>query len=197
VIKLRPVEPDDLPPELRKLDTFNVEVDVLPGGFVCSASFKGTSDAERVYEAATGALPLRKLFNKDQRAFFDKQAPSGIALEDLAVLGPTFALKTSFDADFNPRKQRMTAEYWLYADGTRILELSLRCPLKQAFHVAQEARSYLAGHGVHLDDHQMPKTRTALEYYAQQLRDASAQKPRRRSTGRAASASRTAPAAGS
>src|SRR3954469_4736679 len=41
VVKLRPVEPDDLPVELRKLDSFNVEVDVLPGGFMCSASFKG------------------------------------------------------------------------------------------------------------------------------------------------------------
>jgi hypothetical protein len=41
VIKLRPVVPEELSPELRRLPTFNVEVDVIPGGFVCSASFKG------------------------------------------------------------------------------------------------------------------------------------------------------------
>src|SRR6186997_1133594 len=36
VIKLRPVVPAELDPELRKLAAFNVEVDMLPGGFVCS-----------------------------------------------------------------------------------------------------------------------------------------------------------------
>jgi len=188
VIKLRPVEPDDLPAELRKLDTFVVEVDVLPGGFVCSASFKGVSDGERVLEAATGALPLRKAFNKDQRAFFERQAPAGIALDDLSVLGPTFALKTSFFADFSGRNQRMAAELWLYPDGSRILELSLRCPPKQAFHVAQEARSYLASRGIHLDAAQAPKTRTALAYYAEQLRGSGAKPRLRSSDGRYASA---------
>ena len=43
VVKLRPVVPADLPPEVRKSPSFNVEVDVIPGGFVCSASFKGKS----------------------------------------------------------------------------------------------------------------------------------------------------------
>jgi hypothetical protein len=182
VIKLRPVEPDDLPAELRKLDTFNVEVDVLPGGFVCSASLKGNSDGERVLEAATGARPLRKAFNKDQRAFFERHAPAGITLENLSVLGPIFALKTFFYADFNGRNQRMAAELWLYPDGSRILELSMRCPPKQAFHVAAETRSYLASHGVEIDEHQAPKTRTALTYYAKQLRTAEAGKSRRRAS---------------
>ena len=26
------------------METFNVEVDAMPGGFVCSASFKGAAD---------------------------------------------------------------------------------------------------------------------------------------------------------
>jgi hypothetical protein len=188
VIKLRPVQPDDLPTDLRKLDTFTVEVDVLPGGFVCSASFKGLSDADRVWDAATGALPLRKLFNKDQRAFFERQAPAGIALDDLSVLGPTFALKTNFLADFGGRDQRMAAELWLYPDGSRILELSLRCPPKQAFRVAAEARSYLAGRGIQADAQQAPKTRTALAYYAGLLRKGAAPTPRSRRSRSAAAA---------
>src|SRR5512132_3719875 len=39
-VKLRPVVPHDLPPELRRADTFNVEVDAMPGGFVCSGTLK-------------------------------------------------------------------------------------------------------------------------------------------------------------
>src|SRR5205085_3063036 len=41
VVKLRPVVPDQLSPKLRKTDGFGVEVDAMPGGFVCSASMKG------------------------------------------------------------------------------------------------------------------------------------------------------------
>jgi hypothetical protein len=38
VVKLRPVVPDKLPRELRKWASFGVEVDAMPGGFVCSGS---------------------------------------------------------------------------------------------------------------------------------------------------------------
>ena len=38
VIKLRPVIPSDLPEEIRRSDSFRVEVDAMPGGHVCSAS---------------------------------------------------------------------------------------------------------------------------------------------------------------
>src|SRR6476619_3845606 len=41
VVKLRPVVPAELPASVRKLPGFGVEVDAMPGGFVCSASMKG------------------------------------------------------------------------------------------------------------------------------------------------------------
>jgi hypothetical protein len=169
VIKLRPVEPDDLPADLRKLDLFNVEMDALPGGYVCSASFKGVSDAGRVLDGATGVLPLRKVFSKEQRDFFGAHAPAGVSFEDLMVLGPTFVLKYAFIADFGARPQRVAAELWLYPDDSRILELSLRCPPSQAFQVAQEARSYLAHRDIRIDAVGKTKTRAALTYYSSQL----------------------------
>ena len=36
VVKLRPVVPKELPAELRRSPNFGVEVDAMPGGFVCS-----------------------------------------------------------------------------------------------------------------------------------------------------------------
>ena len=41
VVKLRPVVPSELPAEVREHKSFGVEVDALPGGYVCSGSFKG------------------------------------------------------------------------------------------------------------------------------------------------------------
>ena len=44
VVKLRPVVPAELPAELRRLPDFFVEVDAMPGGYVCSASLKGRAE---------------------------------------------------------------------------------------------------------------------------------------------------------
>src|SRR5688500_2753024 len=46
VVKLRPVVPKELPDELRARRDFVVEVDAMPGSFVCSASFKGQAKAD-------------------------------------------------------------------------------------------------------------------------------------------------------
>ena len=70
-MKLRPVVPEKLPDDLRKLKTFVVEVDALPGESVCSASYKGELGADDVRRATVGGgQPLRKLFSKGRREFF-------------------------------------------------------------------------------------------------------------------------------
>ena len=163
-VKLRPVVPAELPADLRRSASFRVEVDALPGGFVCSASLKGTPGAGDVRRAAAGGLALRKLFSKEQREFFAAHAPEGIALNDLAVLGPILVLKLRFAPEGLGRK--LAAELWLYPDGSRILELSTRCAPGEAFQVAAEARAFLAARGVDLSGEQQTKTRTALEYFA-------------------------------
>src|SRR5688572_29983998 len=67
VVKLRPVVPASLPKELRDRPDFVVEVDAMPGKYVCSASFKGQAKAGAVKETVSGGQPLRKLFSKPQR----------------------------------------------------------------------------------------------------------------------------------
>ena len=46
VVKLRSVVPDQLPKKLRRTRAFGVEVDAIPGGYVCSASMKSTAHAD-------------------------------------------------------------------------------------------------------------------------------------------------------
>ncbi len=165
VVKLRPVVPADLPADLRRSAGFFVEVDAMPGGFVCSASLRGTPRKTDIRATVTGGLPLRKLFSREQRAFYAAHAPEGIGLDDLTVLGPIFVLKLRLTPEELDRR-RLVAEMWLYPDGSRLLELSTKCLPSEGFQVAAELRTYLTGRGVDLSGEQQTKTRKALEYFA-------------------------------
>ena len=167
VVKLRPVVPSELPAKLRASPNFGVEVDAMPGGYVCSGSLKATLDTAPVRKTILGKRPIRKLFSKEQRAFYAEHAPDGIELDDLAVLGPIFVLKLKFKpADF---AGKLVAELWNYPDGSRILELSTKCLPAEVFEVAAEAKAFLSSHGVDLGAPQQTKTKTALEFYAAEL----------------------------
>ena len=168
-VKLRPVAPDELPPEIRKSPAFGVEVDALPGGFVCSGTMKGVADSMAIRQTAAGTHPIRKLFTKEQRAFYADHAPAGMELNDLVVLGPINVFKLKFaPKEFRP----MVAELWNYPDGSRILELSTKCLPAEAFQVAVEARAYLSGKGIDLSAEQATKTATALDFFVKEAREA-------------------------
>jgi len=168
VIKLRPVDPANIDPEIRRSAAFKVEVDVMPGGFVCSGSFKGVCSGQEVLDVSAGTLALRKIFSKEQRAFYDAHAPAGITMDKLAILGPTFLLKARHQPkDFD---RRITVEMWLYPDGARILEISTKCLPEEAFEVGAAFKSYLADHGIALGAEQAPKTKTSLEFFSAKLR---------------------------
>jgi len=164
VVKLRPVVPADMPAELREHPTFVVEVDAMPGGHVCSGSFKGVPRKASVMDVVRGEAPLRKLFSKEQRQFYAAHAPDGLALDDLTLLGPIFVVKIKGLPEGFDR--RMVVELWLYPDGSRILELSTKCRPGEAMQVAAEARAFLLKRGIDLGGEQQTKTRTALEYFA-------------------------------
>src|SRR4051794_16764757 len=149
VVKLRPVVPEHLPPELRRSSSFVVEVDAMPGGHVCSGSLKGQLTADDVREAVAGRPPAKKLFSKEQRGFFATHAPEGVDLADLSYLGPITVLKLKSSVRELGRK--MTTELWFYPDGSRILELSTKCAPGEAFQVAVEARAFLEGRGIDLE----------------------------------------------
>ena len=168
VIKLRPLDPDRVSSDVRRLSGFGVEVDAIPGGFVCSGRLKCEADSDTIRRVVLGERPLRKLYTKEQRALYRDHAPEGIELDDLAVLGPIFVLKLKW----KPRglaRRKMVAEMWLYPDGARIFELSTKCLPTETFQVAAEARVFLGEHGIDLSGEQQTKTRTALEFFAGEL----------------------------
>jgi hypothetical protein len=167
VVKLRPVVPDELPAEVRQSPNFGVEVDAMPGGYVCSGSMKAKLPPTAVRPAVLGETPLRKLFSKEQRSFYGAHAPEGIGLDDLAVLGPIFVLKLKMQPDTFSRP--LVAEMWMYPDGSRIVELSTKCLPGEGFAVLSEARDFLSSKGIDTAGDQQTKTKTALQFFSSEL----------------------------
>ena len=165
VVKLRPVVPDEFPDNLRQSPSTGVEVDAMPGGYVCSATMKAAHGSDGRQADARGERAVRKLFSKEQREFFPSTRRRASSSKSF-VLGPIFVLKLKRRAERYGRK--LVAEGWLYPDGSRILELSTKCPPAEMFQVAAEARAFLGRHGVNLLGEQQTKTKTALEYFARQ-----------------------------
>lgn len=164
VVKLRPVVPDQLSREVRRSSSFGVEVDVMPGSFVCSASMKGKATADEVREVMLGKAAIKGLFSKEQIKFYEEHAPGGLQLNALSILGPITLMKLKYIPEGQDRS--MVAELWLFPDGSRIVELSTKCLSAEAFQVGTEWRSYLAERGIDLSDEQQTKTKTALAHFS-------------------------------
>jgi hypothetical protein len=116
-----------------------------------------------------GRRPVSKLVTEEQRQPYCAQAPHRPPLDDLSTLVPIKALKLRFVPDGYDR--RLVAELWNYSDGSRILELSTKCAPDEAFEVAAPTRLLLAP-GIDLLAEQVTKTKTALEFFANELANA-------------------------
>ena len=169
VVKLRPVNPANVREELRRSDDFKIEVDAVPGGFVCSGSFKGRCSAQEVLDVAAGDNRLSSLLSKEQRAFYKEHAPrttkKKIKLNSLMALGPLFVLK----GKLKPKKldRALTVEMWLFPDGSRNLEISTKSAPGDAFTAAAELRTFLDARGVEIAAGQETKTAAAMKFFAQ------------------------------
>lgn len=164
IVKLRPLAPGALPKALRKSPAFTVEVDAMPGGFVCSGTLKRKVGNADVRQVVAGTLPLDTLLSEEQRELLAGHAPDGPGPDDLSVLGPVLVLKLRFDPEGLER--RLVAELWMYPDNSRVLELSTKCDPSEAFLAAAETRVFLSRRGVDLSGEQEPKTLKALEFFA-------------------------------
>jgi len=170
IVKLRPVVPSDLSIKLRSSPAFNVEVDAMPGGFVCSGTLKRRVGNADVHEVVSGERSLSSLLSRGQRTFVARHAGEDVGLDDLAVLGPILVLKLRFEPERLGRE--LVVELWTYPDGSRVLELSTKCAPDEAFQVAAEARTFLSRHGVDLSGEQQTKTLKALKFFSARATEA-------------------------
>ena len=126
----------------------------MPGGFVCSASLKGKRATRRFETRSSAEKPIRKLLSKEQRAFFAANAPDGLDLDDLSVLGPIFVLKLKFTPGV---RTSLVAELDL-PGRLAILELSTKCPPTEASGRGRDER-IPCGQGIDLSASSRPRRR--------------------------------------
>jgi hypothetical protein len=169
-VKLHPVDPESLPPDIRGLPGLEVEVDALTSGFVCSCSAMHEMSVSRARDVLGGRLSVTEELSRAERALLDHAVADDLPVADLTVLGPVHVLRSRFVPEGFAR--RLVAELWFLPDGTRILELSTRCDPESAVSVAAETRRFLAHHGVDLEAAPDPQTSSALSILADQLPDA-------------------------
>ena len=77
IVKLRPVVPAQLSADLRRSPKLSVEVDAMPGGYVCSATMKTTLGATDVKEVVAGQRPVSALFSTSNGRSSRPTRPAG------------------------------------------------------------------------------------------------------------------------
>ena len=171
VVKLRPATPEQFSAKLRRSPSFGVEVDAMPGGYVCSASMKGTLGKSDAHSYITGEKPLRKLFSKDQRAFYEEHAPAGHRAST------TSASSARSSCSSRSSRPRAWIAAWSRRSGcTRMTRASsssrpsVRPP--RCSRSPRERRAYLTAHGITLTGEQQTKTRKALEFFSAHMQQA-------------------------
>lgn len=163
VIKLRPKASGGLPARLRRSKRFAVEVDAMPGRFVCTGAMRRRLGKHDVERTMTEGRPLRTLFSKEQRALLAAHAPAQVGVDDLTVFGPVDVRRAKIVPDGLDRV--LTVERWTYPDGSSILELSTRCAADAAVPVTARVASVLRDHHIDITGFQQTKTRMTLAYF--------------------------------
>jgi hypothetical protein len=159
VVKLRPFIPGKLPARLRRSKRFGVEVDAMPGRFVCTGAISRRLGGQDVEKTVRNGLPLRTLFSREQLALL----PAGVSIDDLAIFGPVDVRRQKVLPQGTD--VRLAVERWTYPDGSSILELSTRCAARSAVPVAAQLASVLRAYEIDLTGRQQTKTRATLSYF--------------------------------
>ena len=166
VIKLRPVSPGGIPAALRQSKQFVVEVDGMPGSYVCSGALKAHLGVHDVEQAVARRRPLHALFSKPQLRLLAAHLPPQVSIDSLAILGPVDARRCKLVPDGFDRT--LLVEQWAFPAGPRILELSTRCPPDATLRVAAQMAGVLRAYDVDLTGPQQTKTRATLDFFRTQ-----------------------------
>jgi len=168
VVKIRPVDPEQVDDKWKELRRFKLEADSVGDKVVMSASLKfkqKPSDVEKVVE---GEDNISDLFSKKQKEFLAEFYEGPVGFDDLTVLGPVRTLRA--DIDRPGMAYELTAEYWTLPDDSHLLEVSIKCPPEEAVVAREVFEAFLAGHGLDPSGAQATKTKLALASLVEQIK---------------------------
>jgi hypothetical protein len=156
----RHLPPSRVPAAVRNAPTFTADVDVVPDGFLCSATLGGVVDDARVRRTARGRSSAATLLTEEQRRFYAPHNADPPALDRLVVLGPLHVVQHK--AALPELERTLRARQWFFHDGSRRVELSARCNPDEAFDVTRAVKDSLASRGLELVGDQETMIRRAL-----------------------------------
>jgi hypothetical protein len=168
VVKIRPVNPDEVDVKWRDVDGFKIEADVVGDKVVVSASYKVEQLQDAIKKVARGKDAISGLFSKKQKNFLAGFYDGPLALDDLTVLGPVKAQRADFKRP--GMAYELTAEYWVLPDDSHLLEISIKCPPQEAVVAREVLVAFLAGHGLDPNGAHATKTGLALAGLVEQLK---------------------------
>lgn len=163
VVKLRPVDPAAISPAQRRAKDFTVEIDAMPGRYLCSAALKTQLLPGHVEQAARRNQPLHRLFTKPQLRLLTAHLPRRVRLRELVPHGPVEARRRTLIVPGD--SQRLLVERWTFPDGSQLLELSSRCRPDDVLRAAAHTAMVLNEHGIDLTGSRQTKTAAALAYF--------------------------------
>jgi hypothetical protein len=123
-VKVRPAVPAELPDAWRAGSGFTVELDVLPGMSVCTATLKRARRRGTLEAALAGERRLQELFSKRQRALVSESGPGEIDWPSLRAFGPVDVVKVT--TGVRRLGLQLVTQLWRYPDESSLLELSTR-----------------------------------------------------------------------
>lgn len=163
-IKIRPVDPAQVPTKWQRDSGFKLESDAGETSIVRSASLSRSVAKGVIKAVAAGDKPVSDLFDDVQELFLGEMCKIRYDLDSLALLGPVSALRWKIKHPGLP--VAMTAELWTREDKQAMLEVSIRVPAEQAAFAEGGFVAFLAELGATRENAQQAKTRWVLEHYA-------------------------------
>ena len=168
-VKFRPVEPASISGEWQQLDGFKLEADWVGDRAICSVSLTDLQKRDEIDEVAKGKRAIGKLFSSEQERFLAEFYKGPIKFGMLRVMGPIRVLR------WKPRHEtfshEVTLEEWRLPSGDDLVEVSIKAPPNKALQAQKEFEAHLRQLGLDPEGAQDTKTRAALEYFANSLRE--------------------------
>jgi hypothetical protein len=168
-VKFRPVEHGSISDDGRQMEGFKMEADWVGDHSVCSASLTCPQKRDEITEVANGERAIEKLFSKDQERFLS-EFYKPVDFRTLRVMGPIRVLRWKLKQKDFPHE--LTVEEWRLPDSDDLVEVSIKAPPEGAYAARTAFDQHLRDLKFDPRGAQQTKTRTALEYFAQALREA-------------------------
>jgi len=159
-LKIRPVDPEKVPPMWRAHPGFKIEADASEKGITKSASLTLPVGKGLIKEMLAGKEPISSLFGPDQLDMLLGLMARKVDFALVRATTPVRAWRWRFTHPGCPWS--MTGELWQREDEAQLFEVSVKVPVVQAAAGIAGFMAFLAEMGAERDIGQQAKTRWVL-----------------------------------